>query len=100
MERNNKIENNAPSILSNKNTLFMSDLDLPGNCGIAGGSTKNFVPDRNTAALKLKEPDKFFCQPGASILSFAVLFNENTINAINKSNNKTSRIGEMVSCIR
>ena len=51
--RKNKIEKKAPINLSNKKALFTSDCDIPGNIGIAGGSTKNFVPERKTVALKL-----------------------------------------------
>ena len=35
------------------NILFTVDVDLPSILGIAGGSTKSFMPDRNTVALKI-----------------------------------------------
>jgi hypothetical protein len=45
MARKNKIEKNAPSILSNVNIPFIKGLGNPGISGTSGGSIKSFVPE-------------------------------------------------------
>ena len=52
---NNKMEKNAPSTLSDKNALFISDCDTSDSTVIAERLMNNLVTERKTEAMKLKD---------------------------------------------
>jgi hypothetical protein len=56
MAKKNKIEKNAPRILSAMNAAFIIDVDQFCISGIIGGSIMSLVPDRMTVKLKIITP--------------------------------------------